>query len=394
MNNRQLFFKHLGQTSEFPLSLEIERAEGVYMYDKDNKAYLDLISGIGVSSIGHRHPKVVEAIKTQVDKHLHVMVYGEFVTAPQVQLAHAITETLPNHLDNVFLVNSGSEATEGALKLAKRHTGRKKIISFDNAYHGSTSGALSIAGDEKLKSPFRPLLPDIHQIRFGISKDLDIIDTETAAVIIETVQGEAGVRCADSVYFEALRKKCNETGTLLIMDEIQCGFGRTGKFWAFEHYSVAPDILLCAKGMGGGMPIGAFISSKEIMNDLTHDPILGHITTFGGHPVSAAASLATIKVLQEEKFIASVAKKAELFLSLLKHSKIKEVRNKGLMMAVEFESFEYLDQVIHQLLDEGILSDWFLFCDNSMRIAPPLTITLEEIKMACNKILQAIDDVG
>lgn len=364
------------------------------MYDKDNKAYLDLISGIGVSSIGHRHPKVVEAIKTQVDKHLHVMVYGEFVTAPQVQLAHAITETLPNHLDNVFLVNSGSEATEGALKLAKRHTGRKKIISFDNAYHGSTSGALSIAGDEKLKSPFRPLLPDIHQIRFGISADLNIIDKETAAVIIETVQGEAGVRCADSAYFEALREKCNETGTLLIMDEIQCGFGRTGKFWAFEHYGVAPDILLCAKGMGGGMPIGAFISSKEIMNDLTHDPILGHITTFGGHPVSAAASLATIRVLQEEKLIASVAEKAELFLLLLKHSKIKEVRNKGLMMAVEFESFEYLDRVIHQLLDEGILSDWFLFCDNSMRIAPPLTITLEEIKMACNKILQAIDDVG
>ncbi|MDW3210939.1 MAG: aspartate aminotransferase family protein [Reichenbachiella sp.] len=394
MNNRQLFFKHLGQTSEFPLSLEIERAEGVYMYDKDNKAYLDLISGIGVSSIGHRHPKVIEAIKTQVDKHLHVMVYGEFVTAPQVQLAHAITETLPNHLNNVFLVNSGSEATEGALKLAKRHTGRKKIISFDNAYHGSTSGALSIAGDEKLKSPFRPLLPDIHQIRFGISEDLDVIDTDTAAVIIETVQGEAGVRCADSAYFVALREKCNETGTLLIMDEIQCGFGRTGKFWAFEHYGVTPDILLCAKGMGGGMPIGAFISSKEIMNVLTHDPILGHITTFGGHPVSAAASLATIKVLQEEKFIASVAEKAELFLSLLKHSKIKEVRSKGLMMAVEFESFEYLDQVIHQLLDEGILSDWFLFCDNSMRIAPPLTITLEEIKMACNKILQAIDDVG
>lgn len=393
MNNRQLFLKHLGQTSEFPLSLEIERAEGVYMYDKDKKAYLDLISGIGVSSIGHRHPKVIEAIKTQVDKHLHVMVYGEFVTAPQVQLAHAITQTLPNHLDNVFLVNSGSEATEGALKLAKRHTGREKIISFENAYHGSTSGALSVAGDEKLKSPFRPLLPNIHQIGFGAIQDLEKIDKDTAAVIIETVQGEAGVRCATSEYFKALREKCNETGALLIMDEIQCGFGRTGKFWAFDHYDVAPDILLCAKGMGGGMPIGAFISSKAIMHDLTHDPILGHITTFGGHPVSAAASVATVKVLLEENLITSVDEKADQFLSLLQHAKIKEVRNKGLMMAVEFESFEFLDQIIHQLLDDGILSDWFLFCDNSMRIAPPLTITSEEIKMACNKILQAIDKV-
>ncbi|SMD38912.1 Acetylornithine/succinyldiaminopimelate/putrescine aminotransferase [Reichenbachiella faecimaris] len=391
MNNRQLFLKHLGQTSEFPLSLEIEKAEGLYMYDKDNKAYLDLISGIGVSSIGHRHPKVIEAIKEQLDKHLHVMVYGEFVTASQVQLAHAISETLPDHLDNIFLVNSGSEATEGALKLAKRHTGRSKIVSFENAYHGSTSGALSIAGDEKLKEPFRPLLPDIHQIRFGESSDIDCIDRDTAAVIIETVQGEAGVRHASSEYFESLRAKCTETGALLIMDEIQCGFGRTGKFWAFEHYGVSPDILLCAKGMGGGMPIGGFVSSKSIMHDLTHDPVLGHITTFGGHPVSAAASLATVKVLLEEKLIETVEEKEKLFLTLLKHKKIKEVRSMGLMMAVEFESFEYLDQLIHKLLKEGILTDWFLFCDNSMRIAPPLTITFEEIKMACNKILQAID---
>ena len=394
MNNRQLFLQHLGQTSAFPLALEIERAEGLYMYDKDNKSYLDLISGIGVSTIGHRHPKIVEAIKTQVDKHLHVMVYGEFITSPQVQLAHAISETLPSTLDNVFLVNSGSEATEGALKLAKRHTGRSKIISFENAYHGSTAGALSVAGDEKLKKPFRPLLPDIHQIRFGEKDDLNQIDNETAAVILETVQGEAGVRCTDPTYFEALRAQCSKVGALLILDEIQCGFGRTGKFWAFEHYGITPDLLLCAKGMGGGMPIGAFISSKAIMHDLTHDPILGHITTFGGHPVSAAASLATLKVLQEEGLIETVAEKEDLFLSLLKHSKIKEVRSKGLMMAVEFESFDYLDQIIHQLLEDGILTDWFLFCDNSMRIAPPLTITAEEIKMACNKILQAIDKVS
>ncbi|UXX78162.1 aspartate aminotransferase family protein [Reichenbachiella carrageenanivorans] len=393
MNNRQLFLQHLGQTSESPLALEIERAEGVYMYDQDNKAYLDLISGIGVSTIGHRHPKVVEAIKSQVDRHLHLMVYGEFVTAPQVQLAHAITQTLPDSLDNVFLVNSGSEATEGALKLAKRHTGRSKVLSCCNAYHGATMGALSVAGGESLKAPFLPLLPDTHQIGFGSPEDLEQIDDLTAAVIIETVQGEAGVRQTDSSYFEALRARCNKTGTLLIFDEVQCGFGRTGKFWAFEHYGVTPDILLCAKGMGGGMPIGAFISSKNIMHDLTHDPILGHITTFGGHPVSAAASLATLRVLQSEQLISQVAEKEALFHSLLKHEQIIEVRSKGLMMAVAFDSFERLDKIIHQLLEDGILSDWFLFCDNAMRIAPPLTITKEEIKMACNKILQAIDIV-
>lgn len=394
MNNRQLFLQHLGQTSESPLALEIERAEGAYMYDKDNKAYLDLISGIGVSTIGHRHPKVVEAIKDQVDRHLHLMVYGEFVTAPQVQLAHAITQTLPDSLDNVFLVNSGSEATEGALKLAKRHTGRSKILSCSDAYHGATTGALALAGGDSLKAPFLPLLPDTHQIGFGSQADLAQIDNQTAAVIIETVQGEAGVRQADTSYFEALRARCTETGALLIFDEVQCGFGRTGKFWAFEHYGVTPDILLCAKGMGGGMPIGAFISSKAIMHDLTHDPILGHITTFGGHPVSAAASLATLKVLQSENLIDQVAEKEALFLSLLKHEQIRGVRSKGLMMAVAFDSFELLDMIIHQLLEDGILSDWFLFCDNAMRIAPPLTITEAEIKMACNKILQAIDIVS
>lgn len=393
MNNRQLFLNHLGQTSSFPLLLEIERAEGLYMYDKDNKAYLDLISGIGVSSIGHRHPEIVTAIKKQVDKHLHVMVYGELVTSPQSQLAQALANTLPATLDNVFLVNSGSEATEGALKLAKRHTNRSKILSCKNAYHGSTSGALSVAGDEELKRPFRPLLPDTHLIHFGSMEDLATIDQDTAAVIIETVQGEAGVRQANTEYFMALSNRCRSVGALLILDEIQCGFGRTGKFWAFEHYGIIPDILLCAKGMGGGMPIGAFISSKAIMHDLTHDPMLGHITTFGGHPVSAAASLATIQVLQNSGLIDEVTDKEKAFLSLLKHSQIKEVRSKGLLMAVEFESFELLDKIIYQLLEDGILSDWFLFCDHSMRIAPPLTITTLEIKMACNKILQAIDKV-
>lgn len=364
------------------------------MYDKDQKAYLDLISGIGVSNIGHRHPKVIEAIEYQTSKYLHLMVYGEFVSSPQVQLAQALTSTLPDALDNVFLVNSGSEAAEGALKLAKRHTGKSKVISCIDAYHGSTGGALSMCGNETLKKPFRPLLPDMHHVRYGIQEELAQIDNQTAAVIIETVQGEAGVRQADLSYFQALESRCKSTGALLILDEIQCGFGRTGKFWAFEHYDITPDLLLCAKGMGGGMPIGAFISSKKIMHDLTHDPILGHITTFGGHPVSAAASLATLKVLTSESLIDEVADKEALFHSLLKHEKIREVRSKGLLMAVEFESFDFLEKMIQQLLHEGILSDWFLFCENSMRIAPPLTITEKEIKMACSKILQAIDVIS
>lgn len=394
MNHRQLFLKHLGQTSEFPLLLEIERAEGLYMYDKEQKRYLDLISGIGVSTIGHRHPKVIEAIEDQTNKYLHLMVYGEFVSSPQVQLAQALANTLPDTLNNVFLVNSGSEAAEGALKLAKRHTGKSKVISCKNAYHGSTSGALSMCGSEGLKNAFRPLLPDMHHIEYGVQEELMQIDDQTAAIIIETVQGEAGVRQAEKSYFKALKDRCKATGTLLILDEIQCGFGRTGKFWAFEHYDITPDILLCAKGMGGGMPIGAFISSKKIMHDLTHDPILGHITTFGGHPVSAAASLATIEVLLNETLIDEVADKEALFRSLLKHDKIHDVRSKGLLMAVEFESFDFLEKIIQQLLHDGILSDWFLFCEHSMRIAPPLTITEKEIKMACNTILQAIDKIS
>lgn len=390
--HRQLFLKHVAQTSEFPLMLEIERAEGLYMYDGEGKQYLDLISGIGVSNIGHRHPKVLEAIKNQLDKYLHLMVYGELVQSPQTKLAEALSNTLPDHLNNAFLVNSGSEAVEGAMKLAKRYTGRPGIISCKNAYHGSTQGALSIAGDEDLKNNFRPLLPGTTCIEHGSHESLHFIDKNTAAVIIETVQGEAGVRTADTAYFSALRKRCTEVGALLVFDEIQCGYGRTGKFWACEHYDVWPDILVCAKGMGGGMPIGAFISSKEIMHSLTNAPILGHITTFGGHPVSCAAALATLSVIVEEDLLSGVEQKSQLFQQLLKHDAILDFRNKGLMIAVQFESFDFLERLIKILLDKGILTDWFLFCDNSMRIAPPLTITEEEIKMACNKILQAIDE--
>ncbi|WP_162343822.1 aspartate aminotransferase family protein [Cyclobacterium salsum] len=391
MNNRQLFLAHLAQTTDFPLMIEIEKAEGVFLYGPDGKQYLDLISGIGVSNVGHRHPKVLAAIQAQLDKYLHLMVYGEYVQQPQALLARALVQTLPDPLDNVYLVNSGSEAVEGALKLAKRYTNRREILSCENAYHGSSHGALSVGGNEQFKRAYRPLVPGIRQIAYGNQDHLEAITTDTAAIILETIQGEAGVRVADRAYFQALRKKCNETGTLLILDEIQAGFGRTGTFWAFEDFGIQPDILVCAKGMGGGMPIGAFISSREIMSVLKNNPLLGHITTFGGHPVSAAASLATIQVIQDEALVAAVTEKANLFKKLLVHPKITGIRNKGLMMALSFESFEVLKPIIDRCIDNGVITDWFLFCDNAMRIAPPLTISRSEIEFACSQIIRSID---
>jgi putrescine aminotransferase len=392
MNNRQLFLNHLAQTTDFPLLIEIEKAEGVYMYGPDGESYLDLISGIGVSNVGHRHPKVIQAIQEQLDKYLHLMVYGEYVQSPQTQLAKALSDTLPESLDNVYLVNSGSEAVEGALKLAKRFTNRREIISCVDAYHGSSQGALSVGGNEVFKRAYRPLLPGIKNVVYGSFHQLNEITEQTAAVIVETIQGEAGIKVACREYFQALRKKCNETGTLLILDEIQAGFGRTGKFWAFEHFGIEPDILVCAKGMGGGMPIGAFIANKDVMGAFKNNPLLGHITTFGGHPVSAVASLATIQVIQEEGLMEQVEEKANLFKQLLIHPKIKGIRNKGLMMAVEFESFDVLKPIIDRAITNGVITDWFLFCDDAMRIAPPLVITAEEIKKACQIILDAIGD--
>ena len=383
--------QHLAQTTDFPLMIEVEKAEGVYLFGPNNEKYLDLISGIGVSNVGHRHPKVLEAIHHQLDKYLHLMVYGEFVQTPQVALAKALCDTLPAHLDNVYLVNSGSEAVEGAMKLAKRYTGKPNFVSCVNAYHGSSHGSLSIGGNEVFKRAYRPLLPGINHIHYGSFSDLEKIDDRTAGVIIETIQGEAGIRVACKEYFKAVRKRCDETGTLLILDEIQCGFGRTGKFWAFEHFEIIPDIVVSAKGMGGGMPIGAFIANQEVMGVFKNNPLLGHITTFGGHPVSAAASLATIQILKTENLLESVDQKADLFKSLLKHPKIKSIRNKGLMMAVEFDSFETLKPIIDRAIELGVITDWFLFCDDSMRIAPPLTISETEIKEACRIILKAID---
>ncbi len=388
------FLQLVAQTSEEPLMVEVAGAEGCYIYDQKGKKYFDLIAGIGVSSIGHRHPAVIDSIKSQADKNLHVMVFGEFIQTPQVKLAEALCKTLPDPLEVTYFVNSGSEATEGALKLAKRYTGRFKIISCIDGYHGSSHGALSASGNEVLKQNFRPLLPGFQHIDFGDITSLDLIDFKTAAVIIETVQGEAGVRIANKSYFKKLREKCTETGTLLILDEIQCGFGRTGKLWAFEHYGIQPDILLAAKGMGGGMPIGCFISSKEIMSSLKQNPILGHITTFGGHPISTAASLATLETIQNENLIDQVAEKALLFKKLLKHDLIKSIRNQGLLMAIEFESYEVLKRIIDRALEAGIITDWFLFCNNSMRIAPPLTISEIEIKEVCQTLLKSIEWVS
>lgn len=390
LTQRQLFFDHLAQTSETPLALEIVKAEGVYLYDVSGKRYLDLISGISVSNVGHRHPKVITAIKDQLDKYMHLMVYGEYIQSPQVQLAKALADVLPGNLNSVYFVNSGSEAIEGAMKLAKRFTGRTEIISFKNGYHGSTQGSLSIMGNEEFKNAYRPLLPDTKQIEYNNFENLKEITSRTACVIVETIQGEAGAIVPEKDFLKHLRDHCSRVGALLVADEIQCGFGRTGKLFAFEHYNFVPDILCLAKGMGGGMPIGAFIASKEIINSLTINPILGHITTFGGHPVCCAASNATLGILLEEKLVERVEEKEKLFRELLKHPKIKSINGKGLLLSIEFESYEQNKIIIDRCIEKGVIVDWFLFNAHSMRIAPPLTISEEEIVFACKIILESI----
>lgn len=394
ISHRQLFLSRIAQTSDAPLALEIIKAEHIYLFDNLGKSYIDLISGIAVSNLGHRHPKVIEAIKKQLDAYMHLMVYGEYIQGPQVLLANALIESTGSaSLNQVYFTNSGTEAVEGAMKLAKRFTGKSEIISCYNAYHGASQGALSLAGDENFKNAFRPLIPGIRHIHHGCIANLKHITLKTAAVVIEIVAGEAGVRTAPSHYFTALKNRCKETGTLLIFDEIQTGFGRTGTFWAYQQTGVEPDILLTAKGMGGGMPLGAFISSEKIMQTLTFQPVLGHITTFGGHPVSCAASLATLQELKESNLISQAKNKGELFKTLLKHPLIKEVRGIGLMLALEFKDFKTVKSIIDQCIELGLITDWFLFCDNSLRIAPPLVITEDEIKIACKILLQAIDRV-
>ncbi len=355
---------------------------------------MDLVSGFAVSNVGHCHPAVVKAVKDQAERYMHVAVYGEYVQSPQVLYAEKLVSVLPPALNSVYFVNSGAEATEGALKLAKRFTGRSKIVSCYQAYHGSTHGALSVMGNEYYKQAYRPLLPDVHFIHFNESSDLDMIDNDTACVIVESIQGEAGVRVPANAYMQALRKRCDETGALLIMDEIQTGFGRTGKLFAFEHFGIYPDILLLAKGIGGGMPIGAFIASREIMDCLKDNPILGHITTFGGHPVSCAAGLATLNTILEENLVAEVGKKEALFRTLLSKPPIREVRGMGLMLCIQLDTFAQVEAVSKKCLEEGIIVDWFLNCGTALRVAPPLTITEKEIREACRIITETVAAIG
>lgn len=390
MTNRQLFLNHVAQTSDAPLCLEIVRAEGTKLYDVNSKAYIDLIGGISVCNVGHRHPRVIDAMKKQLDAYLHIMVYGELVQSPQVQYAKALIDHLPPSLNSVFFTASGSEATEGAMKLAKRFSNRTQIVSFKNSYHGSTQGSLSVMGSEYWQQAFRPLLPDILQLNYNSFSDLETISERTACVIAETIQAEAGVIAPQNDWLKALRKKCDETGTLLVLDEIQCGFGRNGTLWAFEQFGVVPDILLLGKALGGGMPLGAFVADKKIMGSLTHDPVLGHINTFGGHPVCCAAGSAAFSVLLDEKLVDQVKKKETLFISGLQHPAIKAVRSAGLMIAVEFKDFDTNKKIIDALIGEGVFTDWFLFASNCLRIVPPLIITEQDIKTACEKILHVL----
>jgi len=389
MNQRALFLQHVAQTSGAPLSIEITHAEDCYLYDAAGKKYLDLIGGISVCNIGHRHPAVVAAIKEQADQYLHVLVYGEFIQSPQVQYAKMLADHLPPSLSSVFFTNSGAEATEGAMKLAKRATGRSQIIAFKNAYHGSTQGALSIIGNEYWRNAYRPLLPDIIHAVYNESSSLDLITEKTACVIAETVQAESGVIAPAKDWMQALKNKCEEMGALLILDEIQAGFGRTGTVWAFEQFDIVPDILLLGKALGAGMPLGAFIAGKQLMWNLTNNPVLGHITTFGGHPVSCAAGLAGFKALLLENHLVTVKEKEALLKKILVHPKIKSVRSAGLWMAIEFDSFETNKKIIDSCLAKGLLTDWFLFASECLRIAPPLTISTDQIKEAGRVIVQA-----
>jgi acetylornithine/N-succinyldiaminopimelate aminotransferase len=391
LTNRQIFLQHVAQTSTAPLLIEIERASGIYMYGTHGQIYMDLISGISVSNVGHSHPQVVRAVQEQAAKYMHLMVYGEFVEAPQTSLARALCEILPPSLNSVYYTNSGAEATEGAMKLAKRVTGRTQFIHFRNSYHGSTQGALSIMGDEYFKRAFRPLLPDILMLEYGNLNDLSHISAQTAAVVIDPIQAESGVTIPSVEYLKTLRDMCYSHGAMLIMDEAQTAFGRCGSMFAFEQYGIVPDILLLAKAFGGGMPLGAFIADRKIMYELADQPVLGHITTFGGHPVSCAAGLAALRVLQNENLIVQVETKGQLFETLLIHSKIKSIRRKGLMIALEFDSFEQNKKIIDSCIENGILTDWFLFAPHCMRIGPPLTITADEIRQACEVILKSIE---
>jgi acetylornithine/succinyldiaminopimelate/putrescine aminotransferase len=391
MNYRQLFLQHVAQTSPTPIGIEMKRAQGVYLFDVNGKEYIDAISGFSVANIGHSNPRVIRAVQQQVTEYMHLIVYGEFIQQPQVAYAKLLTDHLPASLNCVYFTNSGAEAVEGAMKLAKRVTNRTKIISFNKSYHGSTQGALSISGDEYWRNAFRPLLPDIYRFDFGSEEAIEAIDNRTACIIMETVQAEAGIIKPAKEWIRAIRGKCDKNGVLLVLDEVQAGFGRTGSLWAFEQYNIVPDILLLGKAIGGGMPLGAFIADKKHLDTFTVDPILGHITTFGGHPVSCAAGMEAMKVLLEENYTGTVKKKEQFLISHIQHPNIRVTRSAGLWMAVEFDSFETNHKAIQYCIRHGVISDWFLFAPNCMRIAPPLSITEPELEKMCSVIVESIE---
>lgn len=391
--DRQLFFKHIAQTSASPIGLEIVKAEGNYQFDIHGKKYFDLISGFGVANIGHSHPAVIGAVKKQAEDYMHLIVYGEFIQSPQIKYAQLLTQHLPASLDCVYFTNSGAEATEGALKLAKRATNRTNIIAFNKSYHGSTQGALSVLGDEYYRNAFRPLLPCVYHFNYNDEEAFRFINEDTACVILETVQAESGITVPEKNWLQTLKNKCTEQGALLILDEIQAGFGRTGTLWAFEQFNVVPDILLLGKALGGGMPLGAFIANKNLIQNLSFNPVLGHITTFGGHPVSCSAGRAALEILLSENYIKDVAKKEAMFVEKLRHSSIQKINHFGLWASLQFESAKTAQKIIHHCVENGLITDWFLFAPDCLRIAPPLTISEEEIAQVCSKILQSIDAV-
>ncbi len=388
--NKLLFQKIIAQTSDSPIALEISDTEGCYINTTDGKNYLDFISGIAVSSLGHNHPKIIQALHDQIDKHLHVMVYGEFIQKPQIEFAELLMQQLPDSLEQIYLVSSGTEAVEGALKLAKKSTGRTKLVAFKNSYHGDTHGSLSVTGRDVYRDPYLPLLPNVHFGEFNEDSALQLIDTNTAAVILEPIQGEGGIIPAHKKWLESLKVKCDENGALLIFDEIQSGFGRTGKLFAFEHYEVTPDILCIAKAMGGGMPIGGFVSSTKVFQSFKYDPPLNHVTTFGGHPVSCAAAHANLKELLDGGYLQRAQKIEEIIKSTLKGKGIKEVRGVGAMLGLELETRDLTENVVNHCFEKGILLGWTLHSNTLVRLAPPLIITDDQLKFVTSTIMEGI----
>lgn len=393
MNTRQLFLTHVAQTSPAPIGIEMVKADGIYLYGADGKQYIDGISGFSVANIGHSNPKVVDAVKQQAEQYMHLIVYGEFIQQPQVAYAKMLTDYLPESLNCVYFTNSGAEATEGAMKLAKRVTGRTKIIAFNKSYHGSTQGALSVMGDEYWRNAYRPLLPEVYHYDYGSVAAVQAIDDSVACVIMEAVQAEAGVKAPTKEWIQAILEKCNQHCVLLIIDEIQSGFGRTGTLWAFEQFNIVPDILLLGKALGGGMPMGAFIAHQSLMHTLTNNPVLGHITTFGGHPVACAAGKAAFEFLLNEQLIDAVKSKGDLLRNNIQHKAIKAIHQYGLWMAIEFDSFETNHAIIQKCIAKGLITDWFLFASNCMRIAPPLIITELQLLDICTIINESIAEV-